>query len=258
MRERTQRHRNVASESRVLRVRAGFSRRHELPSFNRWTRRLATRLDARLPSPVDVPDETRRRGELVNMYQIAEGILGGRGPRILQLMSATPGEGTSTVARELARTVAEIIGRRVLLLKIASLGTAGGGCCLDPVLGGDMPFKVVVSRAAAGSYMTAEIGAVKQSVFHLFDAQCIDNLFQQMLSLVEVVIIDAPPALTEFTGLVLARPVDGTILVVEAERTRVPIVNRARRLIEANGGRILGVVLNKQRQYIPRLFNRWG
>jgi Mrp family chromosome partitioning ATPase len=206
---------------------------------------------------VDALDDTRRRGELVNMYQIAEGILGGRGPRILQLMSATPGEGTSTVARELARTVAETIGHRVLLLKI-SLGTAGGGSCLDPILGGAIPFKVVVSRAAAGSYLTAEIGAVKQSVFNLFDAQCIDNLFQQILSLVDVVIVDAPSALTEFTGLVLARRVDGILLVVEAERTRAPIVNRARRLIEANGGRILGVVLNKQRQYIPRLFNRWG
>ncbi len=71
--------------------------------------------------------------------------------------------------------------------------------------------------------------------------------------MVEVIIINSPPALTEFAGLALVRHVAGVILVVEAERTRAPAVDRARRLIEANGGRILGVVLNKSRRRLPGL-----
>jgi hypothetical protein len=44
--------------------------------------------------------------------------------------------------------------------------------------------------------------------------------------------------------------------VVEAERTRAPIVEQARRAVEANGGRLLGVVMNKRRYHIPRAIYR--
>jgi Mrp family chromosome partitioning ATPase len=46
-------------------------------------------------------------------------------------------------------------------------------------------------------------------------------------------------------------------MVVEAERTRSPIVDQARRSIESNGGRMLGVVLNKRRFHIPRFLYQW-
>jgi hypothetical protein len=201
---------------------------------------------------------TLPRQELVNLYQVAERMLDGPAIRVFQLISATPWEGTSTVARELARTVMETVGRRVLLLKIVRQRAAAVPC-LDSVLCGDIPLEAALTKVAGGSYLTAEIEAVERAGTgtRLFDAPRLDDLFGQLSSLVEVVIVDAPPALTEFTGLVLAGRVGGVILVVEAERTRAPIVNRARRLIENNGGRILGVVLNKQRRHIPRLFERW-
>jgi protein-tyrosine kinase len=199
---------------------------------------------------------TLPRQELVNLYQIAERMLDGPAIRVFELISATPGEGTSTLACELARTVMETVGRRVLLLKIVRQRAAAGPC-LDSVLCGDVPLEAALTRVAGGSYLTAEIEAAEQPGTRLFDAQRFDDLFGQLSSLVEVVIVDAPPALTEFAGLVLASRVGGVILVVEAERTQAPIVNRARRLIENNGGRILGVVLNKQRWHIPRFFERW-
>ena len=92
---------------------------------------------------------------------------------------------------------------------------------------------------------------------HLFEAAPIDQLFRQLLEMFDVILIDAPPALTEFAGLALVARVSGVLLVVEAERTRSPIVDQARRLIEASGGRILGVVLNKRRMYIPPLVYKW-
>jgi len=56
--------------------------------------------------------------------------------------------------------------------------------------------------------------------------------------------------------MVLTRCVGGVVLVVEAERTRAPIVEQARRAVEANGGRLLGVVMNKRRYHIPRAIYR--
>jgi Mrp family chromosome partitioning ATPase len=49
----------------------------------------------------------------------------------------------------------------------------------------------------------------------------------------------------------LAPLVDGVILVVEADVTPVAVANRAVELIRDTGANLLGVVLNKRRDYIP-------
>ena len=49
----------------------------------------------------------------------------------------------------------------------------------------------------------------------------------------------------------LAEKMDGVILVVEAERTKTEVVRKIRKDLESTGVNILGVVLNKKRNYIP-------
>ena len=44
---------------------------------------------------------------------------------------------------------------------------------------------------------------------------------------------------------------DSCLLVVEAGRTRTPVVRRAMEEIEAAGGKLQGVVLNRRKHYIP-------
>jgi Mrp family chromosome partitioning ATPase len=190
------------------------------------------------------------RAELVNLFYAAEGMLETAAPRIFQLISATSGEGTSTIARELAAAVAETVGRRVLLLRIAPRGGMTIGS-LDGVLRGDVPLRAAMTKPAGGAHFTAALWVNDQASSRLLDAQTIRELFERLLSVVEVIIIDAPAALMGLAGLALARQSAGIILVVEAERTQAPTVDRAKRLIEASGGRILGLVLNKSRRRLP-------
>jgi len=55
----------------------------------------------------------------------------------------------------------------------------------------------------------------------------------------------------------LADKVDGVILVVEAERTKAEVVRKIRKELESAGVNILGVVLNKKRNYIPEYLERF-
>ena len=59
------------------------------------------------------------------------------------------------------------------------------------------------------------------------------------------------PILSDVTGIALSRKASGVLLVVEAERTRAPIIEQARKVIETGGGRLLGVILNKRKHHIP-------
>jgi capsular exopolysaccharide synthesis family protein len=67
----------------------------------------------------------------------------------------------------------------------------------------------------------------------------------------DVVFIDCAPVTLYPDARALAPIVDGVVLVIEADVTPVSVANRAVELIRDTGANILGVVLNKRRDYIP-------
>jgi capsular exopolysaccharide synthesis family protein len=67
----------------------------------------------------------------------------------------------------------------------------------------------------------------------------------------DVVFIDCAPVTLYPDARALAPIVDGVVLVVEADVTPVSVASRAVELIRDTGANVLGVVLNKRRDYIP-------
>jgi len=54
----------------------------------------------------------------------------------------------------------------------------------------------------------------------------------------------------------LAAMAQGVVVVVEADRTRWQVIKNAADQVAAQGGRVLGTMLNRQRHYIPGLIYR--
>jgi Mrp family chromosome partitioning ATPase len=67
----------------------------------------------------------------------------------------------------------------------------------------------------------------------------------------DFIVIDGPPVNRYADASVIATKVDGVILVVEADNTPVVEAEAAKRQLDKVGARILGVVLNRRRSYIP-------
>jgi Mrp family chromosome partitioning ATPase len=67
----------------------------------------------------------------------------------------------------------------------------------------------------------------------------------------DLILIDSAPVAIAHDGVDLSRIVDGVVLVLEAEKTRGPAVKSVKDRIVNNGGKILGIVFNKRRYYIP-------
>jgi len=170
--------------------------------------------------------------------------------RIIELASATRGEGTSTVARELALTIAGSLSKPVLLIRaINDLPLRPG---LEAVAHGRIPLDAAVETDLhAPNLTTATLSLGGPNAGLLFDGDELDRVFTQAARRAKLVIIDAPPILSDVTGIALARKASGVLLVVEAERTRAPIIEQARKVIETGGGRLLGVILNKRKHHIP-------
>lgn len=64
-------------------------------------------------------------------------------------------------------------------------------------------------------------------------------------------IIPSSGLLRNELGQSLAKVSSGSVLVVEAEHTRAPVVKEVKRMIEALGGKVVGSVMVKRRLYIP-------
>jgi Mrp family chromosome partitioning ATPase len=65
------------------------------------------------------------------------------------------------------------------------------------------------------------------------------------------ILLDGAPASLYTDSLFIAPHVDGIILVVEAEKTRREVIMRVKEEFEKIHSKIIGVVFNKQRYYIP-------
>jgi Mrp family chromosome partitioning ATPase len=171
--------------------------------------------------------------------------------RIIELASATHGEGSSTVARELALTIAGDLSKTVMLIRVVDDLPLSPG--LEAAAHGRIPLEAALERDLNVPNLTTatlSLGGVNAGL--LFDGDELDRIFAQAARFAKLIIVDAPPILSGVAGIALSRKVSGVLLVVEAERTRAPVIEQARRVIETGGGRVLGVILNKRKHHIPR------
>jgi Mrp family chromosome partitioning ATPase len=67
----------------------------------------------------------------------------------------------------------------------------------------------------------------------------------------DMILIDSPSVSEAPLVTSMGRFIDGVILVVEAERTRWPVVQNAKEEFERRDATVLGVFLNRRRRYIP-------
>jgi len=86
---------------------------------------------------------------------------------------------------------------------------------------------------------------------NVFGSQQFTQFMEIMQERFDYVIVDAPPVQGFPETLLLASKVDGVVLVVNSGKTRRQAAIRAKKKLVETGGRLLGVVLNKRKYYIP-------
>jgi capsular exopolysaccharide synthesis family protein len=95
-------------------------------------------------------------------------------------------------------------------------------------------------------------GQGKANLARFFESRQFSDLLNLWKREYRFIIFDTPalqeaPWVSRLAGLT-----DGAVLVVEAERTRREVAQRAKEMLEHNQARVLGVVLNKRQFHIPQ------
>jgi len=178
----------------------------------------------------------------------------GTRPRVIVLTSASPREGKTTVASNLALALAEI-GSPVLLIdgdlrkgrlhEIFEVSNAWG--LSDLLAGKELPEgreKIFVGTGYQSLYLLPG-GSPAPSISGLLHSPRTLEFLNHTREEFHTVIIDTPPMLQMPDARVLGRLADGVILVVRsAQTTRETAAAAAQRLTE-DGTRVLGTILNE-------------
>jgi Mrp family chromosome partitioning ATPase len=188
----------------------------------------------------------------VNAYAIEKGSL------ILAMYASQAGEGASIAARELAVSVCRSPTNSVLLID----GNAGPADQCKHF--GITATETLWAAARGAPIRTVRLAVPRGGAFDLaalpidgasdpseVDLRLLPSLFNRLRNVFNIIIIDCPPVMTGASYVSASGLADSCLLVIEAGRTRVPVVKRAMEEIEAAGGKLQGVVLNRRKHYIP-------
>lgn len=202
-------------------------------------------------------------GSFVRLYHHIQRLVSDTAPTV-SFVGATASAGASPLLLKMGRVLVERLGKQVLYVNATMAGrdnpwsVENGRSSLTEVIRDDVPLDDVLTRVGPGGFHAVRLashdvcgnGAVVSKAQYSSLLQALSNRFSMIL-------VDVAPPDEHPEGLTLLDMLDGVVLVLESESTRVRAAQALLKNVEAHGGRVLGAILNKRRYRIPTfLYNR--
>lgn len=180
--------------------------------------------------------------------------------KVIQVTSPTPGDGKSTIAANLAITMAQS-GKSVLLMdtdlrrprvqKLFGIKNERGlAWLLDQLPKSASAAEVrdlvgeVANDTEIDNLTVIGAGTRPDNPSELLSSGRFDSLLAALRGLFDVIIVDSPPMLAVTDPSTVASRVDAVLLVVRIRKNVKPLAARAARMLETLEANVLGVVVN--------------
>jgi capsular exopolysaccharide synthesis family protein len=175
----------------------------------------------------------------------------GKRPKVLLITSAVPNEGKSTIATNLARTMA-LGGSRVLLVdgdlrkghihERLRLQAKPG---LSELLRESGDHNAFIQSTDLDNLKFMARGRVCHNPGDLFLSPAFDHLLAKLQGEYDHIIIDSSPVFAADDSSTLANKADGTLFVVRSRFSNARVVREALELLFQRQAKVLGLVLNR-------------
>jgi capsular exopolysaccharide synthesis family protein len=178
------------------------------------------------------------------------------GTRVVLVTSAIHHEGKTTLATQLATSLARAGKRTLLIDGDLRKPTAHRlfGLSLDPglceVLRGECELEETLRPTRAGGLWMMTAGRCDEEALHDLAKDGVGEIFKQLRTGFDFIIMDTSPVLATADALVIGQYVDAAILSVLRDASRVPTVFEACDRLRGVGIRVLGTVFNGVRQEV--------
>jgi capsular exopolysaccharide synthesis family protein len=189
----------------------------------------------------------------------------GRPPKLILLTSATPAEGKTTAAGNLACILAQGDARVLLIdgdLRRPSIHHRfglNGRTGLTTLLTGATTLDDSIQKIPEVPNLDILVsGPIPPFPTEMLSSEAMVKLLQHCGEIYTHIIIDSPPVLSVTDGVILARDSDAVVLVVRHGKSSKHIVRRARDLLIRAGAPLTGIVLNAVDLSSPEYYGYYG
>jgi succinoglycan biosynthesis transport protein ExoP len=189
----------------------------------------------------------------------------GKPPKFVLLTSATPSEGKTTAASNLACIMSQ--GEARVLLIDADLRRPsvhhrfglGAKLGLTTVLAGTSTFEEAVQGLPEMPNLDIlASGPVPPFPTEMLSSESMTALLHRVGDLYTHIVIDSPPILSVTDAAILGRMVDAVVLVIRHGKSTKNIMGRARDLLVRSGAPMAGLVLNAVDLNSPEYYGYYG
>ena len=214
--------------------------------------------------------------EMIGCYQNIEQALRSRPNPIVQIVTPTKSAANVDIAHSIAWVGSKMLGRRVLLIDAAGVQPEVKPSANRPAetswpIASQLQKMRKLSDVVSGTALV-EDAIVKDANSRLFFAKLDMNSFYSHASSAQfdirafldglrphfdMILLTPSPVVENPLAAVLTSTVDGTVVVLQADRSRLKPVMRAVRILQAGGAPILGVILSDHRSYTPKWLQRF-
>lgn len=206
--------------------------------------------------------ESAPRSPIAEQYRILRTNLQSKrkasGAKVLLVTSAINGEGKSVTSFNLALSLAEQEGAKVLLLdadlRRGSIHTWLGlkeEKGLSTALTNGAALEDLVVRIPTAGLFVLPAGPCPEHPAQLLESGQMKRLMENLRRQFDVIVVDSPPLLSVADACILERLTDGTALVVQSGRTQRKTVLQAQALLKQVKAKLVGCILTHVEYYTP-------
>lgn len=193
------------------------------------------------------------------------------GTKVIAVTSSVPGEGKTTIAHVLSRTLSHSTNgyssngstkksheHGVLLIdgdldkpSLHLLFKTPPGPGLTDFIYDKAVSSIYTHNVSSHSLCLITAGTTGGNKAEIWNMEKIKKLFIKLRENFEYILIDAPPVIGHSETIALCKLADGVLFVIKANETRLEVAEETKEQLESAGVNILGAVLNERRFFIP-------
>jgi capsular exopolysaccharide synthesis family protein len=170
--------------------------------------------------------------------------------KTIVITSPAPQEGKTFITINLAGSFAQA-NKNVLLVdcdlrkpRVHRVFDAKKEPGLIDYLVGEKTLEEVIQKSELKNFSFITSGTIPPNPAEMLDSKQMDAFLSLVRESYDYVIIDSPPIIAVTDAEILAKKVDGTVLVVSSEISEYQMMERAKQLIEHDNSTLIGTVLN--------------
>jgi len=219
----------------------------------------------RYHTSLTLPDEKSATGEAyralrTNILRTTQDKL----MKAILITSANHFEGKTTTAINLALAMSDVPGYRTLLVdsdlryptvhdRLGLMQSPG----LTEILEGSVGLDSEIMDTEKENLKIITSGNLPHYPVELLESKRLKNLIKELKSDFDLILVDSPPLIPYSDASVLSSQMDGVLLVVASGKTRQEDIQQVQATLQDNQAKVLGVVLNKQKHFVPdRIYKR--